>query len=106
MEIGSANKIFTQVLKKGAKVVFEVELLNDPSIEAFRMDTCNRCQHFNAEDQTCGICGCFMDVKTTHRLSRNLKKMRIETTHCPMGKWNDKDVANHYRQLDGEPLLD
>jgi hypothetical protein len=99
------NKIFTQFLKAGAKIVFEVELLKDRALVDFRMNTCRGCNKFDKEEQTCGVCGCFMDVKTTHKTTRNLKKLRIETTHCPMGKWNDKEIANHYRQLDGKELL-
>ena len=101
------NKIYTRFLKAGAKIVFEVELLKDPALVEFRMNTCRGCDLLDPEDLTCGVCGCFMDVKTTQKLSRNLKKLRTETTHCPEGLWNDKEVANHYRQIDGlEPLTD
>ena len=101
------NKIYTRFLKAGAKIVFEAELLKDTALVDFRMETCQGCDKFQQDDQSCGVCGCFMDVKTHHKVSRNLKKLRIETTHCPLGKWNDKEVANHYREIDGlEPLTD
>lgn len=101
------NKVYTRFLKAGAKIVFEVELLKDTALADWRFEQCRACDKFNAEDETCGVCGCFMDVKTTHKRSKNLKKWRIETTHCPQGRWNDKEVANHYRQIDGlEPLMD
>ena len=100
------TEIYTKILKKGANMLFQVELLKDQSVIAFRMDMCNRCPNFNAEYETCGICGCFMDVKTTHLLTRNVKRGRIETTHCPIGRWNDKHVANHYREMDGKVALD
>lgn len=100
------GEIYTKILKQGADKLFRAELLEDQQKVDFRMDVCSKCENFNTEDQTCGICGCFMEVKTTHKTTRNIRKMRIETTHCPMGKWDDKDVANHYRQMDGQKLLD
>jgi hypothetical protein len=101
------NKLLTQILKKGADVAFKVEPLNDPVLESFRMDTCMSCDLLDPADVSCTVCGCFMDVKTKHKISRNIKKLRVEVTHCPRGKWNDKEVANHYRQIDGlEPLTD
>lgn len=104
-------EIINQALKFGARTFLTVEKLNNSEIEAFRMNTCRACEQFDSEDLTCGVCGCFMDVKTTLKTNKTFVRsgvkvgMRIEETHCPLGKWNDKETANYYRELDGKELL-
>lgn len=46
-----------------------------------------------------------MDIKTKLEVYRNAKKLRNEITHCPLGKWGDKQIANIYRKIDGKELL-
>lgn len=95
-----------KILKTAAGSVLSVEPLNDPVVQSFRMNTCRSCGKFDPSDQTCTVCGCFMDVKTTLLTNRNPKRLgRVEETHCPEGRWNDKEIANYYRQLDGKPVL-
>lgn len=70
-----------------------------------RFDTCLKCEYRNSEENTCTICTCFLDLKTKSRVNWRPAKNRNEITHCPLGKWNDKEIANEYRALDGlKPL--
>lgn len=94
------------ITKTVAKIVLSVEKHNLPELTAFRMNTCKRCDKFESEDETCGVCGCFMDVKT--ELFSNINPTvlgRIEITHCPLGKWKDMHIANAYRKLDNKEIL-
>lgn len=96
------NKILSNV----AGIALEIEKLNDPELEAFRLKTCESCPMMDKEDRRCKICTCFIDAKVGIKINRNpLKLMRSELTHCPLGKWDDKDVANHYRAMDKKQLL-
>jgi len=70
-----------------------------------RMNVCNGCEKRNKVENTCSVCGCFLDLKTGARTNWNAKKMRNEITHCPLGKWSDKETANLYREMDGKQLL-
>jgi hypothetical protein len=66
-----------------------------------RLAICEACKFFDAESRRCKVCKCFMDVKASAEINLNPMKGRYEVTHCPKGFWDDKDVANHYRELDG-----
>lgn len=41
-----------------------------------RMAICKTCEHFVDNPMKCRKCGCFLNLKT-----------RLETEHCPIGKW-------------------
>lgn len=85
--------------------MFRVAELDNKGIAAARLNTCQGCERFDREKQVCGECGCFMDVKTKLEVYRNAKKLRNEITHCPLGKWGDKQISNIYRKIDGKELL-
>lgn len=72
------------------------ELLKDEEIVHFRRVTCLACPEMNHEHKTCNVCGCFLDLKTRSKTNRT--KRGIEVTHCPLGKWDDKDIAEHYAE--------
>lgn len=93
-----------ELLKFGAKAVLQDEKVL-PEIAAQRMDICRGCANYNAESIKCNSCGCYLEVKTECKTNYNPKKLRHEVTHCPMGFWNDIEVANEYRKLDGQPLI-
>lgn len=98
----SVNK----VLRKAATIVLAEEEHGNKELEELRLEKCENCPHFQAGNRTCGVCGCFMDVKaklTTHK--NPAAGMRTEITHCPRGKWGDLHIANLYLKMDGKPLL-
>ena len=72
---------------------------------AQRMAVCFACPKRNEKENVCDVCGCFLDLKTGAKTNWNARKLRNEITHCPLGKWNDKDTANIYREMDGKELL-
>lgn len=94
------------IIKGIAKLTLAVEYHNLPELAEFRMNVCRACEHFESEMEQCGKCGCFMDIKTRLFTNRNPKNAgRIEITHCPLGKWQDKHIANAYLKLDEKELL-
>lgn len=77
----------------------------DEGVQKRRFAVCLGCKMFDPENVKCKQCGCFLEVKTECKTNFNPKRLRTEITHCPLGKWNDKKIANQYRALDGfEPL--
>lgn len=66
-------------------------------VAEWRMSICQACEHRN--DNKCGVCGCFLDLKTKSATNFNPKRMAYEVTHCPLGRWDDEEIANHYRSL-------
>lgn len=70
-----------------------------------RMAVCLICEHHDPEENKCKVCTCFLDLKTYSRVNWRPSKNRNEITHCPEGLWNDKEIANEYRRMDGlQPL--
>ena len=70
------RRSFAASIKDTAK-----RLLDDPSVAPRavaneRIEICKNCDRFNAQAQTCELCGCFMPIKTT---MANMK--------CPIDKW-------------------
>lgn len=70
-----------------------------------RMAVCLTCEHRDPEENKCTVCTCFLDLKTGSLVNWRPSKSRNEITHCPMGKWNDKEIANEYRRMDGLETL-
>lgn len=90
------------LIKKGIELALKVEPLDDKILENERLDTCKKCENYDINNDKCGVCGCYMEIKVGLKYNRNPKKGgRIEITHCPMGKWNDIETANVYRKIDG-----
>ena len=86
------NTIFKGLAKRAAKAVLAVEDLNDEELENFRLGVCRSCDKFDKEDQRCKVCGCFMEVKAALLTFRNPDALRVEFTHCPLGRWNDSHI--------------
>lgn len=95
----------SKALESIARIVFTVEKLENPVIEKYRISKCNICPNYDSNKDKCKECKCLMKVKTTLFTNRNLTKRRIEQTHCPLGLWDDKELANQYREKDGLELL-
>jgi hypothetical protein len=50
-----------------------------PAIEEMyerRKKICDECKHKNEAQNTCGLCGCFLQIK-----------LRARYSHCPAHKW-------------------
>lgn len=77
------------------KVLVEEDLKN-PFIVNARWQTCQRCPKFNAKNETCMVCGCFMKIKCKAYANKN-KKGKIEITHCPLGNWGDAHLVELYK---------
>ena len=96
--------LIEEILKLAAdKVLVEAHVSEDTA--AFRMGECMACPRLDKEHMRCKVCKCYVEVKTTSERNFNPKRLRNEITHCPLGKWNDIEIANEYRKIDGKPLL-
>jgi hypothetical protein len=98
-------KPIEELKKFVGKNFLSVKKLEGESVKNLRMNICKSCPNYNEKKDTCTVCGCLMKIKTGLLTNRNPKKLRIEKTHCPEGFWNDKETVNHYRKIDGKPLL-
>jgi hypothetical protein len=83
-----------------------VETETTDEIAAERMAVCMNCEHRKEQENKCGVCGCFLDLKTKAETNLNPKKARTEITHCPLGKWGDLEITNFYRVLDGKQPIE
>lgn len=107
MVAGIVKRAFRKAAKAGAKAVLSAGEHNNEALTIARMNACRACPNFDADSQQCGVCGCYMDVKTTLLRNHNpYKGGRIEITHCPEGRWGDAEIANHYRAIDGKELIE
>lgn len=96
--------IFEEALRLAAKTVLVTgEVAGDEA--AKRFSACLECDKRNAAQNKCEVCGCFLDVKTKAKSNWNARRLRNEITHCPLGKWEDLNTANMYRQMDGKEFL-
>lgn len=78
----------------------------EKEVAEWRFSICKKCpEGFNAEDRKCNICGCLLPEKCQSKTNRSIHRPNGEVTHCPLGKWNDLEIANHYRAEDGLDLL-
>lgn len=91
---------FEEAKKIAAAKVLVMEHVDQATAE-MRMNVCLTCDKMDREHVKCSICGCYLEGKTWSKISRSKNRPLGELTHCPLGKWNDMDIANHYRQLDG-----
>lgn len=93
-----------RVLELLAGALFLIEHVEEPT-RVMREARCEDCDFRDKQENRCKVCKCFLAVKQKSKENRNPQRLRNEVTHCPHGKWNDKDIANEYRQIDGLPLL-
>lgn len=94
--MGRIKALFNEVMKSGAEALLVVENVSEAE-KKVRLAVCAACPEFDAEERRCTRCGCFMDVKAGSLTNRNPERaLRIEITHCPLGKWGDKEIADYY----------
>lgn len=95
-----------EILKIAADKILVESYVSEETAK-FRMDVCLSCPLLSLSDYRCKVCRCYVEGKTPSEKHYNLKKRRMEITHCPLGKWNDLEIANEYRKIDGlEPLTE
>ena len=92
------------LIEKTADKVFVKEHVSD-ELGEWRMGICLACPNFQKKLKRCGVCGCFLEAKTKSKTNRSPKRPQGEETHCPLGMWNDKEIANYYRSIDDLELL-
>lgn len=96
------------VKKLLAENLVVVKKVESKLVVAMRKGVCSGCPY--NDDGSCLKCGCILEVKWNSLTNRTLNSLGlpigpIRITHCPLGKWGDKEEANHYRKEDGKPLL-
>jgi hypothetical protein len=94
-----------EAMKLAATKVLVLEQADQATAD-MRWKTCWACDQMDHESRRCRDCGCFIETKIWSKTSRSAARMLGEITHCPLGRWNDKDIANHYRALDGKTPLE
>jgi len=98
------ESLFHDTLKAAAKVALSVEQLEDKTIADERISICSTCENRDAKNDKCKVCGCYLEIKT--QLKTNINPIYgVEVTHCPLGKWGDTEIANHYRARRGQQLI-
>lgn len=95
--------IALRALKVAAKTLV-IEEVADSEAQR-RMSVCEGCDKMKKGSVQCGICHCFLDLKTKSATNLNPLAGREEITHCPLGRWGDLETANYYRSIDGKPLI-
>lgn len=96
--------LFERALKVAAKALIVGNNV-EPGEAARRYAVCLGCEFRDTEKDTCGVCHCFLDLKINAETNWNAVKFRDEITHCPKGKWGDKEIANLYREMDGKQQI-
>jgi hypothetical protein len=89
-----ANKGWRKLAAQLAEGLILVEEITDFEIINFRKEQCLKCPNMDKENKMCGICKCFLSIKTKAKTNRTPNG--IQVTHCPIGNWNDKEIADHY----------
>lgn len=97
-----------EIEKIAAKTLLVQEEVPD-EIAVDRLAVCLQCPHRikakDPDDEKCGVCGCYLTIKVKCKQNRSKERPNGELTHCPLGKWGDKEIANYYRRMDGKELL-
>lgn len=75
-----------------------VEYLNNTVVSNTRERTCRDCPFYNPDRDQCKVCKCFVKEKVLAKTNYDpFRGGEIVITHCPMGYWDDNDIAELYR---------
>lgn len=84
------------ILKTIANEVLVERRIKDKQVIVWRKAVCisNGDTCFNSKDRICTKCECYIDAKATMEIHTNpAKGFRSQVTHCPLGLWNDLEIA-------------
>jgi len=87
---------FRKLLVKMADSVLVKQKHHNIVLKQYREAQCRQCEHFDEENLECKACGCLLDVKWESLVNVKISTGRAEITHCVKGRWNDKELADHY----------
>lgn len=74
------------------------EMIDDPEIVELRRERCRGsdtrkpCSFYKPNTDQCQVCQCFIETKSMSKTNYN-KQGKLEITHCPMGWWDDAEIA-------------
>lgn len=92
------NKGWRKLAAELAGGVLVIEETTDFALINFRREQCVACPNMDKKNKMCKICTCFLSEKTKSITNRTLTG-EVQVTHCPIGNWNDKEIADHYNNL-------
>jgi len=102
-----ADRMVNSVFTAGAQLVLVAEYHNNPQITNQRRRVCRgserhgipACVNYNPDRDQCKVCSCIIEEKSKSKINYNPKKgMRAEITHCPLGLWEDEEIAQRYKE--------
>lgn len=97
-----SNNLLKELGGLAGKLLVETTIDN-PEITEYRKNQCRGngdkkpCMFYKKETDQCRVCKCFIEVKSEAKTNFSVKSGEIEITHCPMGWWEDADIAHKYR---------
>lgn len=87
-------ELIKQSLAGAALVIENV----DAETAKFRLSVCVECGYNSkAEVPRCNCCTCYINRKVWSKTNRSKERPNGEVTHCPLGKWNDAEIATMYK---------
>lgn len=102
----NADKLYRKAKHNLSQIAFVGNKVDD-ELRQKRIEACKGClKYFDEENEECLKCGCVLKTKWNLKEFFNPIKLRNEIAHCPLGKWDDLDIANYYRFIDGKKTLD
>lgn len=103
MTIG--EQLLMKAKHKAAKIAFQGDKVS-PEVEEMRKGRCTKgCKYFDPNKQECLKCTCVLPVKWTLFNFFHPIKLRNEIAHCPIGRWDDLEIAKYYQFIDGKKLI-
>lgn len=96
-----------EILKQLAEGLLAKEEHGLEGLTEARVSACNSCEELLTAGRQCGVCKCFVDVKAKFQTNRDPELGgKTVITHCPLGKWGDRALANLYRGIKGQALIE
>lgn len=81
---------------EGVVVVEELPEETGEEVAAWRKSICDKCEKRSPKN-ICTVCVCILDIKQKTYRNRNFDNLETEITHCPLGRWDDAEIAKFYR---------